>query len=183
VSDDFVRGHFLETAHAELRRLRSQGQRALAQVTREDDLEAVLDGESNSLGVLVRHLAGNMRSRWTDFLVSDGEKPDRDRDGEFDRGKRMDRAELMAAWDQGWDRVFETLASLRPAEVDARVRIRGEEMTALEAILRQVAHYAAHVGQIVFLAKHLEARAGRAFASLTIPRGQSQGPWPYKGRP
>ena len=183
MSDEALRTHVLEAAPAELRRLRNQGERALAQVTRDDDLEAVLDGESNSLGVLVRHLAGNMHSRWTDFLTSDGEKPGRDREGEFDRGKRMDRAELVAVWNDGWDRVFQALAALGPADVDARVRIRGEELSVLEAILRQVAHYAGHVGQIVFLAKHLEARAERPFPSLSIPRGQSRARWPYRGRP
>jgi hypothetical protein len=182
MSEPELRTHFLETARAEFRRLRGYGERALAQVASDDDLEALIDPESNSLGVLVRHLAGNMLSRWTDFLTSDGEKPDRDRDGEFDRERRLDRAELRALWDRGWDCLFQALDGLGPEHADARVRIRGEELTVLEAVLRQVAHYAAHVGQIVFLAKHLQGRAGREFTSLTIPRGRSKGDWRYKGR-
>jgi hypothetical protein len=160
---------YLRVALLEFGRLKRQGEKAMAQV---DDaaLEHRLDPEANSIGILVRHLAGNMRSRWTDFLTTDGEKPDRNRDGEFDLAFAQSRAELLATWEAGWACVFAAVRPLRSADLLTRVRIRGEEQSALEAINRQVGHYAAHVGQIVFLAKHL---AGPGWRSLSIPRGQS----------
>jgi hypothetical protein len=179
-----IEAHYLEDCLLQLRKVKRHAEKAISQVE-DEQLFAVLDPEANSIGVLMKHLAGNMRSRWTEFLTSDGEKPDRDRDGEFDRERHLGRGELVAAWDRGWDRLFQALEGLGPEHLDARVRIRGEELSVVEALLRQVAHYAAHVGQMVFLAKHLEARAGRPFPSLSIPRGQSRSrsDWHYKGRP
>jgi len=170
-------GHVLAVARDEFRRLKRQAENALAQVD-DDALHRVLDPESNSLAILLRHLAGNMRSRWTDFLTSDGEKPDRDRDGEFE-GTSRTRAELMAEWKDGWARLFGALDGLRDEDLTRSVTIRGESLSALEAIARQLAHYSAHVGQIVFLAKHL---AGARWKTLSIARGQSANPAPYKPR-
>lgn len=146
------------------------GDRALAQVDDEAFFHA-LDRESNSLALIVKHVGGNLRSRWTDFLGSDGEKPDRDRDGEFEIRPGDTRAALMAAWEQGWARCFESMAALRPADLGATVSIRGESMTAESAILRSFGHSSQHVGQIVFLAKHL---ASSSWKTLSIPRGQSK---------
>ncbi len=116
-----------------------------------------LDPESNSVAIIVKHLAGNMRSRSTDFLTSDGEKPDRHRDQEFELSPETTRAEIMRWWESGWACVFSAIEALRPEDVQRTVTIRGEPHTVLQAINRQLAHYAYHVGQIVFLAKHLRS--------------------------
>ena len=129
------------------------------------------DPESNSVAVLVKHMAGNMRSRFTGFLTSDGEKPDRHRDQEFEINAAMTRTEVMRAWEEGWARVFAAVEGLRSEDVMHTVTIRGEPHTVLQALNRQVAHYAYHVGQIVFLAKHLR---GKDWKSLSIPRGKSE---------
>jgi hypothetical protein len=142
------------------------GEKAIAQVY-DSGLSVQLDPESNSIATLVKHLAGNMRSRWTGFLTSDGEKPDRNRDGEFELGHQPGREELLEWWEDGWARLFETLGALRPDDLTRTITIRGLQYTVLEAINAQVAHYAYHVGQIVQLARHL---AGPAWKSLSIPR-------------
>ena len=149
--------------------VRRKAERALAQV---DDAQYFrrLDAESNSLALMVKHLAGNLRSRWTDFLTTDGEKPDRHRDGEFEDETGDTRASLTKRWDDGWATLFATLDALAPSDLGRTVTIRGEPHTVFDAIERQKEHYAYHVGQIVFLAKHL---AGPAWTSLSIPRGQS----------
>ncbi|XOK60244.1 DUF1572 family protein [Paenibacillus elgii] len=125
-----------------------------------------IDPESNSLEILIKHMHGNMISRWTDFLTTDGEKPDRNRDGEFEVS-RLPRAELLRLWEEGWERVFQTLRSLTPDDVLRTVYIRGEAHTVLKAIQRQVSHYGYHVGQIVFLGKHLKSDH---WQTLSIPR-------------
>ncbi len=135
----------------------------------EEQLTAVLDPEMNSIALIVKHMAGNMRSRWTDFLTTDGEKPDRNRDTEFEAPPAT-REEVMALWDQGWSLVFTTLGSLSEGDLTATITIRGEAMSVMQAINRQVAHYALHVGQIIFLAKHLQSTNWK---SLSVPRGQS----------
>jgi hypothetical protein len=127
--------------------------------------------------VLVKHLHGNMMSRWTDFLTSDGEKPWRDRDGEFEPDT-LRRSQLMKRWDEGWACLFDALSKLRPKDLGKPVTVRGSEISALDAILRQLSHYASHVGQIVFLAKQLR---GADWRTLSIPRGQSKSYSP-KGR-
>jgi Protein of unknown function (DUF1572) len=142
------------------------GEKAIAQVY-DSGLGWRLDEESNSIAIVVKHLAGNMRSRWTSFLTTDGEKPDRDRDGEFELPVAPSRAELLEWWEDGWVRLFEALATLRPEHLTRTVTIRGQPHTVLEAINRQIAHYAYHVGQIVQLARHL---AGPQWKSLSIPR-------------
>jgi Protein of unknown function (DUF1572) len=142
---------------------------AMEQVT-DDQLFAVLDGEMNCIAIIVKHLAGNMRSRWRDFLVSDGEKPDRKRDTEFEDPPAT-RDALMKVWEQGWDYVFTALEPLSDADMERTVEIRGEPHSVMQAINRQIAHYAYHCGQIVFLAKHLQASQWK---SLTVLRGKSE---------
>lgn len=161
---------FLELATATFQKQKSQGERAMAQLSDPQLLEAI-DPEANSIAVIVKHLHGNMRSRWTDFLTTDGEKPDRQRDGEFIMTSEASRADVMRWWDEGWAMVFSALAGLTPGDVGATVRVRGEELSVMAAILRQIDHYAQHVGQIVLLAKHAR---GEGWQSLSIPRGKSE---------
>jgi hypothetical protein len=178
MGDGDLASEYLRVALFELERLKRQGEKAMGQIVEDAALERCLAPESNSIGILVRHLAGNMRSRWTDFLTTDGEKPDRNRDSEFDLAVAQSRAEMLATWEAGWACLFNALGPLAGADLLARVRIRGEELSVLEAINRQVAHYAVHVGQIVFLAKHM---VGTSWKSLSIPRGKSGlGTWSYK---
>lgn len=157
----------------ELRKLKAQGEKAIAQVSDDQRLHARLDEGSNSMDILVRHVSGDMVSRWTDFLTTDGEKPARHRDAEFEPAPSLARAELMATWEKGWGFLFNTLGSLTPANLQATVRVSGKEMSAMDAILRQLSHYAAHVGQIVFLAKHLE---WQHWQTLSVPRKRPSKP-------
>jgi len=140
----------------------------MEQVT-DEQLFAVLDPEANSIAIIVKHMAGNMRSRWTNFLTTDGEKPDRDRDREF-TDPAATRAELSAQWEDGWGRVFAAIEPLTDADLGRTVTIRGEAHSVMQAINRQVAHYALHIGQIVFLAKHF---GSDHWKSLSVPRNQS----------
>jgi len=147
------------------------GERAFAQCP-DGGLFSALDAESNSIAVIVKHIAGNMRSRWTDFLNSDGEKPDRNRDTEFEAPPAT-RVELLALWDSGWKILFDALEPLSEADLARTVTIRSEPHSVMQAINRQMAHYSYHVGQIVFLAKHLTTRAADTWNSLSVPRKQS----------
>ncbi|MCM2270316.1 MAG: DUF1572 domain-containing protein [Thermoanaerobaculia bacterium] len=162
--------HYLEDVVLSFRKQRELAERALAQV---DDAAFFrrLDAESNSLAIVVQHVAGNQRSRWRDFLASDGEKPDRRRDDEFELAPGASRGELMARWEEGWRLLFDALAALAPGDLLRTVTIRGEPHTVLQAIDRQLVHYAQHVGQIVLLAKHW---AGPAWRTLSIPKGRSR---------
>jgi len=160
-------GHYLEAIAQELHRIKVRAEKAIAQLREDRQLHVTLDAESNSIAIIVKHLSGNMLSRWTDFLTSDGEKPSRNRDAEFESPGAMTRAELMAAWEDGWACLFGALDALTPADLLATVRIRGEEFSAMEAIIRQFDHYASHIGQMVFLAKHLE---WERWQSLSVPR-------------
>lgn len=144
------------------------GERAIAQAP-DNALFTILDPESNSIAIIVKHLAGNMRSRWTDFLTTDGEKPDRNRETEFESPPPT-RSDLMALWETGWNYLFTALDSLTDADLIRTVTIRGEPHSVVQAINRQLAHYAYHVGQIVFLSRHF---ASGHWTSLTVPRGQS----------
>src|SRR5487761_15121 len=144
------------------------GERAMAQCP-DEALFTSLDSESNSIAIIVKHIAGNMRSRWRDFLTTDGEKPDRQRDTEFETPPAT-REALLNLWEQGWICVFAALEPLSDADLGRTVTIRGEAHSVMQAINRQIAHYALHIGQIVFLAKHLQASNWR---SLSVPRGQS----------
>lgn len=146
-------------------------ERAMAQCP-DDALFVTLDPESNSIAILVKHMAGNMRSRWRDFLTTDGEKPDRNRDTEFEAPPAT-RAELLELWERGWKYVFDALEPLSESDVTRTVTIRSEPHSVMQAINRQLAHYAHHAGQILFLAKHLTfVRTGK-WESLSVPRGKS----------
>ena len=135
----------------------------------DEALFRALDSESNSIAIVVKHMAGNMRSRWTDFLTSDGEKPDRNRDSEFE-SPATTREELLKQWDAGWSHVFSALEPLSGADITRTVTIRTEPHSVMQAINRQIAHYSYHVGQIVYLAKHF---AGDHWIPLTIPKRKS----------
>lgn len=159
---------YLEDVVDQFRKLKDLGDRSLAQV-RDEDLYATLDPESNSLAVLIQHMAGNLRSRWTDFLHSDGEKPDRDRDAEF-VVTTTNREELLARWGEGWRCLFQALAALSEEDLAMTVLIRAEPHSVIKAINRQLTHYGYHIGQIVFLAKHF---ASDHWKTLSVPRGGS----------
>jgi len=161
---------YLDEARRQFRGHKRMGEGAMAQL-RDEDFFVTLDPESNSVAILVKHLAGNMRSRFTDFLTSDGEKPDRFRDQEFELNSATTRADVMKWWEEGWSRVFAAIDALKPEDVTRTVTIRGEPHTVLQAINRQIAHYAQHIGQMVFLAKHLRSSDWK---TLSIPRGRSE---------
>jgi len=144
------------------------GERAMAQCP-DEGLFTMLDAESNSIAIVVKHMAGNMRSRWTDFLTSDGEKPDRNRDNEFE-GAPATRAELLELWERGWKLLFGALEPLSDADLTRTITIRTEPHSVTQAINRQIAHYSYHVGQIVYLARHF---AGGKWQTLTIPKRKS----------
>ncbi len=160
---------FLASARQEANRYRQLAERALAQVG-DEGFFASLDDDTNSLAVLVKHLGGNLRSRWTDFLTTDGEKPDRNRDSEFEIGPEDRRETLMESWRVGWVALEETLAGLGAEDLTRTVTIRSEPHTVVLAIQRQLAHTSYHVGQIVQLARHF--RSG-PWQSLSVPRGAS----------
>jgi hypothetical protein len=173
---------YLDEAHRQMRGHKRLAEGAMAQL-KDDELFTALDPEANSIAVIVKHMAGNMRSRFTDFLTADGEKPDRHRDQEFELNPATTtRADLTKWWDEGWTRVFSAIESLKPADVMRTVTIRGEAHTVMQAINRQIAHYAQHTGQIVFIAKHIRSSQWK---TLSIARGKSEdfktaAPKPYK---
>ena len=173
--------HYLDEAHRQMRGHKRLGEGATAQL-KDAELFITLDPESNSIALIVKHMAGNMRSRFTDFLTSDGEKPDRHRDQEFEISSTTTRADLTKWWEEGWERVFAAIEALKPEDVMRTVTVRGEPHTVMQAINRQIAHYAYHTGQIVFMAKHI--RSGK-WKTLSIPRGKSEDyktspPKPYR---
>jgi hypothetical protein len=163
---DDIGALFLRDVIERFRAHKKLGEKAIAQVY-DSGLATRLDPESNSIAILVKHLAGNMRSRWTGFLTTDGEKLDRNRDAEFELVRAPTREELFEWWEDGWARLFEALGALHPEDLTRTVTIRGQPYTVLEAINQQLAHYAYHVGQIVQLARHL---AGRSWKTLSIAR-------------
>jgi hypothetical protein len=162
--------HYIEEIGRQFRGHKRMGEGAMAQL-RDEDFFVTLDPESNSIAVLVKHIAGNMRSRFTDFLTTDGEKPDRFRDREFEITPANTRVEVMKSWEEGWAIVLATVDSLTPDDITKTVTIRGEPHTVLQALNRAVAHYAQHIGQIIFLAKHLRSSEWK---TLSIPRGKSE---------
>ncbi len=159
---------YLADCLALFRQYKQIAEKAMEQLS-DEELLVILDAESNSIATVVKHMAGNMRSRWTDFLTADGEKPDRQRDSEFETPPQT-RAELMKVWESGWSCVFAALEPLNDADLGRTVHIRGEAHSVMQAINRQVGHYACHIGQIIFLAKHLRSTEWK---SLSIPRGKS----------
>lgn len=161
--------HYLDEVQRQMRAYKRLSDGALAQVT-EEEFFRELDPESNSLAVLVKHMAGNLRSRFGDFLTTDGEKPDRNRDQEFEIAAGATRKEALAAWETGWKVLFDTLTALKPEDLMRTVTIRGEPHTVLQALNRSLAHMAQHAGQVVFLAKHFKSTQWK---TLSVPRGQS----------
>lgn len=147
------------------------GDAAMAQVTADADLVRTIDPGSNSIATIVKHIGGNLRSRFTDFLTTDGEKPDRDRDGEFELSTVPTRAEILEWWESGFAVALRTIESLAPGDLTRTVYIRSEPFLVLEALNRLDTHFAYHVGQIVFVARHL---TGERWTSLSIPKGKSK---------
>jgi hypothetical protein len=159
---------FLEDSLAVFRYYKKLAERAMEHVT-DEQLFAQLDDEANSIAIIVKHMTGNMRSRWTDLLTTDGEKPNRNRDSEF-ISPPATRQALLEDWEKGWDCVFKALESLTDADLGRTVTIRGEAHSVMQAVNRQLAHYPHHVGQIVLLTKHF---AGDRWQSLSVPRNKS----------
>ena len=159
----------LSVAIDELQKIKKLADKSIEQLS-DQQLHVTIDPEANSVAILMRHMAGNMRSRWINFMTSDGEKPDRMRDGEFE-DPGQSRADLIAEWEHGWQCVFDALTPLKDADLQRTVMIRGEAHTVYKAISRQVSHYAGHAYQILLLAKHLQ---GAKWKTLSIPRGQSE---------
>jgi Protein of unknown function (DUF1572) len=166
---DSLAEHYLENVLAEFRGLKRLADKAVAQVNDEEFFRSI-DPESNSIAVIMKHMAGNMRSRWTDFLTTDGEKPDRHRDSEF-VAEGEDRRAIEEKWEAGWRLVFDALAPLKGEDLMRAVLIRREPHTVVEAVNRQLTHYGEHAGQIIFLAKHLKSSEWK---TLSVPRGQSE---------
>jgi uncharacterized damage-inducible protein DinB len=153
------------------RSYKALAERAMAQVPSDADLHAQIGPESNSIAVVVKHVAGNLRSRFRDFLTTDGEKPDRDRDDEFEMPERASREEMLRWWNEGWAIALASIEALTPEDLDRTVFIRGEAFLVPEALGRSVTHTSYHVGQIVYVARHL---ASPTWRSLTIPKGASK---------
>jgi len=157
--------NFFESIIRELKRMKRQVEKAIAQLP-DEDLYWQPDPESNSIAILMKHMAGNMLSRWTDFLTTDGEKPSRNREGEFDEQIRS-RVDLVAFWERGWECALGTIESLTPADLDKTVHIRSEAHSVPQAIVVQLVHYSGHAAQIVYIAKH---RRGAEWQTLSVPR-------------
>jgi hypothetical protein len=160
---------YIEDSLSLFRYYKKLGEGAMEQVS-DEQLFTALDEEMNSIAIIVKHMAGNMRSRWTNFLTSDGEKPDRNRDIEF-VAPPATRKDLMQVWNDGWERIFRALEPLSNSDLEREVFIRGEAHSVMQAINRQIAHYSYHCGQIVFLAKHLK---GSSWKTLSVPRNKSE---------
>lgn len=169
MSSETIVQNYFEDALSSLRSGKKLADKAIAQL-KDEEFFVTLDQESNSIAVIMKHMAGNMFSRWTDFLNSDGEKPNRNRDMEFVIEPETTKDDVIDYWERGWKCVFEALEPLRPEDLEKTVKIRGEEHTIVEAINRQMMHYSYHVGQIVFLAKHFRSTE---WTSLSIPRNRS----------
>ncbi|MCW3085228.1 MAG: hypothetical protein JWP12_2594 [Bacteroidetes bacterium] len=161
--------HFLENTIGVFTNYRNLAEKSFAQLTADADFHYTPDPESNSIAVIMKHMSGNMISRWTDFLTTDGEKPDRNRDAEFVDSTQT-REQLMEIWNKGWKVFMDTLESLKEEDVMKTVTIRAEALTVAQALNRQTAHYAYHIGQIVFLAKHIK---NSEWKSLSIPKNKS----------
>ena len=161
--------HYLQDSISSLRAYKKLADKAIEQL-RDNELFVTLDDEGNSVAIIMKHMAGNMFSRWTDFLTSDGEKPNRNRDMEFVIEPNTSKQDLIDYWERGWQCVFAALEALGADDLLNSVMIRGQEHTVVQAINRQLMHYANHIGQIIFLAKHLRAADWK---SLSVPRNRS----------
>src|SRR6266480_4835030 len=164
-----IAAHYLEDSRASYRAYKKLADKALAQL-KDEEFFRTLDQEDNSVAIIMKHIAGNMLSRWTDFLTTDGEKPDRNRDMEFVIEPQTTKDEVLAFWEKGWQCLFGALEPLRVEDLERTVLIRGREHTVVQAINRQMTHYVYHIGQIVFLAKHFRSAE---WNSLSIPRNRS----------
>jgi|SRR6185312_7731649 len=162
--------HYLDTTRKTFLQYKKLAEGAMAQLTDEQIFWAPKP-ESNSIATIVKHLWGNMLSRWTNFLTTDGEKDSRDRDAEFEPGDLKTKAEVMAKWEEGWKCFTDTLNNLKPEDLDKTVTIRTEPHTVIQALQRQLAHYSSHIGQIIYLAK---AQKDSDWKTLSIPKGQSK---------
>ena len=169
MSSEAIVENYHKDALSAMRGAKDLAEKAIAQL-KDEEFFVTLDEEANSVAVVMKHMAGNMISRWTDFLTSDGEKPDRNRDMEFVIDAQTTKDDVLAYWERGWKCVFDALEPLRPEDFEKTVLIRGEKHTIVQAINRQLMHYAYHIGQIVFLAKHFRSAEWK---SLTIPRNKS----------
>ena len=169
MSTEAIVQNYLDDAIASLKTSKKLADKAIAQMN-DDELFVTLDEESNSVAVIMKHMAGNMFSRWTDFLTSDGEKPDRNRDMEFVIESNTTKADVLDYWERGWACVFNALEPLTLADFEKTVLIRGEKHTIVQAINRQLMHYSYHIGQIVYLAKHFRSTE---WTSLSVPRNKS----------
>ena len=169
MSSEAIVQNYFEDAFLTFEKAKKLADKAIAQL-KDEEFFIALDEESNSVAVIMKHIAGNMFSRWTDFLTSDGEKPNRNRDMEFVIEPSTTKKDVIDYWERGWKCVFEALQPLRPEDFEKTVTIRGEKHTIVEAINRQMAHYSYHIGQIVFLAKHFRSADWK---SLSIPRNRS----------
>jgi len=169
MNDQTLGAHFLEDALKSFRDYKKLAEGAFAQID-EADLFRTIDDESNSIGVNMKHMGGNMLSRWTDFLTSDGEKPNRERDLEFVMLPDTRKADMVAYWEKGWQCVFDAVEPLTADDLMRVVKIRGQDHTVVQAINRQIAHYAYHVGQIVYLAKHFKSSD---WQTLSVPKNKS----------
>jgi uncharacterized damage-inducible protein DinB len=154
------------------RMYKDMGEKAIAQVKSDEDLNSEIDPESNSIATIVKHVAGNLRSRFRDFLTTDGEKPDRNRDTEFESEGPVSRQQMLRWWEEGWAVVLNSVESLVPEDLERTITIRGEKLQVVEALNRSVTHTAYHVGQIVYLARHF---ASGEWKSLSIPKRRSAG--------
>ncbi len=169
MTDVDIRSVYVRDIVRTFKNYKALGDRAMAQVG-DADLHTLIDPDANSIAIIVRHIAGNLRSRFTDFLTSDGEKPDRNRDDEFEMPQRASRDEILRWWESGWAIALAAIEGLTPEDLDRTVHIRGEAFQVVEALNRSAAHTACHVGEIVLLGKHF---AGPKWQSLSIPKGKS----------
>jgi hypothetical protein len=165
-----INENYLKSMNRQFSYYKSLGEKAIAQIGDEKKLFWQYNEDSNSIATIVKHLSGNMISRWTDFFTTDGEKEWRNRDGEFENDLKT-KAEVIEVWNKGWDRLFKTLEEIKPEDLERIIYIRNEGHTVMEAINRQLAHYPYHVGQIVFIAKMIK---GESWESLSIPRNKSK---------
>ena len=169
MSSEAIVENYHQDAVAAMREAKKLAEKAIAQL-KDEEFSVTLDEEANSVAVVMKHIAGNAISRWTNFLTSDGEKPDRNRDMEFVIDAKTTKDDVLAYWERGWKCVLDAIEPLTPEDFEKTVLIRGEKHTIVQAINRQLMHYAYHIGQIVFLAKHFRSAEWK---SLSIPRNRS----------